>query len=55
MTAAGYFILRNNDNTIDKTTDTRIIDVIGMYTRVLGRSTRKSPGSFPNQERKPVE
>src|SRR3954452_23838946 len=35
--------------------ETRIIDVIGAYTRTPGRSMRMSPGRRPNQDRAPVQ
>jgi len=37
------------------TIETMIIDVIGMYTRVFGRSMRISPGSRPNHDSSPVD
>lgn len=46
---------RSSQRITFRTRETRSIDVIGMYIRVVPLVTRMSPGSFPNQERAPVQ
>src|SRR5690606_28162244 len=47
-------IRRTSDSRSDSTMETSSIETIGMYTRVLPRSMRMSPGNRPNHDSRPV-